>query len=88
VLSKEWDSIRSLNLGVKSGTGVIEDVLITQLQQLANTVHVLAVADEEASRVLVQQARRLSTQQFQHLQVSACCAGHCRRPKRVKPPRE
>lgn len=69
VLQKEWSSIRALNLGVKSGTGVIDDVLITQLHQLASAVHMLAVTDADASRVLVAQACKLSTQQFQNLQV-------------------
>jgi hypothetical protein len=69
VLKKEWSSIRALNLGVKSGTGVIDDVLITQLHQLASAVHLLAVTDADASRLLVAQACKLSTQQFQNLQV-------------------
>lgn len=70
VLNKEWQSIRSSNLGVQSGTGVIEDVLYSQLHQLASTVHMLAVSDAEASQVLVGMACRLSTQQFQQLQVT------------------
>jgi hypothetical protein len=69
VLKKEWSSIQALNLGVKSGTGVIDDVLITQLHHLASAVHMLAVTDADASRVLVSQCHNLSTQQFQNLQV-------------------
>lgn len=71
VLTKEWP-VRSLNLGVKSGTGVIEEVLWSQLHTLAAAVHLLAVQDVEASRVLVGMASRLQQQQpavFQNLQV-------------------
>lgn len=69
VLGREWSGICAMNLGVKSGTGVIDDVLISQLRQLASTVHMLAVTDAQASSVLVKAASRLSTQQFQNLQV-------------------
>lgn len=72
LLGREWTGICAMNLGVKSGTGVIDDVLISQLRQLASTVHMLAVTDAKASTVLVKAASKLSTQQFQNLQVGCC----------------
>lgn len=75
-VQKEGSSLWSSNLGVKSGTGVIDDVLFSQCHQLASTVHMLAVVDPEASRVVVKHACSLGPQQFKNLQVS-CAATRC-----------
>jgi hypothetical protein len=70
VLEKEWPTLRCLNLGVKSGTGVIDDVLLSQCHQLASTVHMLSVLDPDASKEVVRYACRLTQQHFQNLQVT------------------
>lgn len=56
--------------GVKSGTSILEDVLLLQLNQLATHLHTLAASDQEAASRLVELAGKLSEQHFQQLQVS------------------
>jgi hypothetical protein len=58
--------------GVKSGTSILEDVLLVQLNQLATQLHTLAVCDQEAASLLVGLAGKLNKQHFQQLQVSEC----------------
>lgn len=62
--------------GVKSGTSVLEDVLLLQLQQLAVQLHTLAVSDQEAGSVLVGLVAKMDEQHFQQLQVSGA-TGAC-----------
>jgi hypothetical protein len=60
--------------GVKSGTSILEDVLLLQLNQLATQLHTLAVCDQEAASLLVELAEKLNEQHFQQLQVKICVA--------------
>jgi hypothetical protein len=59
----------AVSAGVKSGTSILEDVLLLQLNQLAMQLHTLAVSDQEAASLLVQLAGKLNEQHFQQLQV-------------------
>lgn len=56
--------------GVKSGTNIVEDVLLLQLQQLALQLHTLTVNDAEAASVLVHLVAKMSQRHLQQLQVS------------------
>lgn len=56
--------------GVKSGTNIIEDVLLLQLQQLALQLHTLTVNDAAAANVLVYLVAKMSHRHLQQLQVS------------------
>uniref|UniRef100_A0A383W4I5 Uncharacterized protein n=1 Tax=Tetradesmus obliquus TaxID=3088 RepID=A0A383W4I5_TETOB len=76
LLLSEWQTIRGANLGVKSGTSILEDVLLLQLNQLATHLHTLAVSDQEAASRLVELAGKLSEQHFQQLQVLLDVLGH------------
>lgn len=58
-----------LSLGVKSGTGVIDQVLSVQLSQLCVQLHMLVVSDAEAAEALVLLVNKLDEQHFQQLQV-------------------
>jgi hypothetical protein len=62
--------------GVKSGTSILEDVLLLQLNQLATQLHTLAVSDQDAACMLVRLAGKLNEQHFQQLQVSQWLCQH------------
>lgn len=56
--------------GVKSGTGVVNDLIMRKLRQWLQQLHTLCVANEQASVALGKLAKRLKKEQLQQLQVN------------------
>lgn len=56
-------------VGVRSGTAVVEDILLRKLQLWAARMHTLAVGAPEAAEELVRRVRGASKEQLQQLQV-------------------
>ncbi|KAJ9527090.1 hypothetical protein QJQ45_025206 [Haematococcus lacustris] len=75
-LETEWQSLRSLNLGVKSGTGIVDDLQIRKIQEWVQELHVLVVANTAAADTVAELARQLTKLQRQHLQVMLDVTGH------------
>jgi hypothetical protein len=67
-LHEEFAAIRSLNLGVMSGTNVGDALALTRLRQLARELSLLAVSSELCSNELARMARKLSRQELASLQ--------------------
>ncbi|KAL6759844.1 hypothetical protein V8C86DRAFT_2565552 [Haematococcus lacustris] len=75
-LETEWQSLRSLNLGVKSGTGIVDELQIRKIQEWVQELHVLVVANTAAADTVAELARQLTKLQRQHLQVMLDVTGH------------
>jgi hypothetical protein len=62
--------------GVRSGTGVVEDVLYRQMRQLAARLHTLIIEQEAAAIAVVDLARSLTRDEWEQLQVIASISLH------------
>lgn len=60
-LRAEFAAIRSLNLGVLSGTNVGDALALTRLRQLAQELSLLAISSDLSSDELARMARKLSS---------------------------
>jgi predicted ATP-dependent serine protease len=56
--------------GVRSGTGIIDDLLLQRVHQLVQELHMLCITSEEAADAISKMSRKLPLQDFQQLQVS------------------
>lgn len=63
------DHSTSAVAGIKSGTGVVEELLMRKVQDWVQELNVLAISNEQASDTLGVLARGLNKQQLQQLQV-------------------
>lgn len=68
ILATEWRNIRSLNLGVKSGTGVVDELLVRKVQQCAAELHTLCISNDRAAERLAKLAQTLPRKELQQLQ--------------------
>lgn len=69
VLREEWKRIRTSNLGVLSGTAVVEELLMRRIQTWATELHSLCIMHETASDRLAAMGRKLPPRELQQLQV-------------------
>ncbi|GAX79775.1 hypothetical protein CEUSTIGMA_g7215.t1 [Chlamydomonas eustigma] len=76
LVQTEWKTIRALNLGVRSGTGIIDDLLLQRVHQLVQGLHMLCITSEEAAAMISKMARTLPLHDFQQLQVILDAADH------------
>eukprot|EP00198_Chlamydomonas_reinhardtii_P014016 XP_001703353.1 predicted protein [Chlamydomonas reinhardtii] len=76
VLRSEWRSIKTTNLGVLSGTAVVEELLLRRISAWARELHMLAITHASASERLAALCRGMSTQELQQLQVMFDVTGH------------
>eukprot|EP00195_Chlamydomonas_chlamydogama_P015464 CAMPEP_0202897774 /NCGR_PEP_ID=MMETSP1392-20130828/6460_1 /ASSEMBLY_ACC=CAM_ASM_000868 /TAXON_ID=225041 /ORGANISM="Chlamydomonas chlamydogama, Strain SAG 11-48b" /LENGTH=487 /DNA_ID=CAMNT_0049583517 /DNA_START=189 /DNA_END=1652 /DNA_ORIENTATION=+ len=76
LLENEWKSVRSLNLGVKSGTSVAEELVIRKIQQWVQELHTLCISKEEAAKAVGKAARKLERSELQQLQVMLDVTDH------------
>lgn len=67
--SEEWRAMRSTNLGVLSGTGVIEDLLMRRLQTQVAALHVLVLKHTSAGNQLSALGTSLTQREMQQMQV-------------------
>ncbi|KAI8475803.1 MAG: hypothetical protein J3K34DRAFT_516981 [Monoraphidium minutum] len=76
LLAAEWDGIRGLNLGVRSGTAVVDGVLMRRLQLWAARLHTLAAGAPEAAEALARLVAGAPAGRMQQLQVLLDMTGH------------
>lgn len=65
----EWKTTRSLNLGVRSGTGVGDVLIVQKLRGWAQELLLLIITSEEAGVAMAVQARKTSREELQQIQV-------------------
>ncbi|GFR41291.1 hypothetical protein Agub_g1796, partial [Astrephomene gubernaculifera] len=76
VLRTEWRSIRSSNLGVLSGTAVVEELLLRRIQSWAAELHLLAITHRSAAERLGALCRGMGAEELQQLLVMLDQTGH------------
>mmetsp|Transcript_22826 Transcript_22826/g.58107 ORF Transcript_22826/g.58107 Transcript_22826/m.58107 type:complete len:441 (-) Transcript_22826:118-1440(-) len=75
-LVQEWQCVRSLNLGVKSGTGMVDEIILRRVATWVAELHMLCISHETAADALGRLARRLNRDQLQQFQVLCDTTGH------------
>eukprot|EP00798_Chlamydomonas_sp_ICE-L_P008202 gene8202-1464_t len=75
-LETKWKDIRSLNLGIKSGTGVVDDLTMTSIQAQVKELNMLCISREEAADAIGKVAQKLKRTQLQQLQLLFDVMGH------------
>ncbi|MEW5309561.1 MAG: hypothetical protein WDW38_001442 [Sanguina aurantia] len=75
-LQDEWPRIRNSNLGVLSGTAVVEDLVMRKIQAWATELHTLCITYGEAAALVGEFARRLGAAHMQQLQVMLDVTDH------------
>lgn len=55
--------------GVKSGTGIVDELILQKLNQWVKEMHMLCISKEDASEALGRAARQLDPGDLQQLQV-------------------
>ncbi|KAG2443011.1 hypothetical protein HYH02_009427 [Chlamydomonas schloesseri] len=76
MLHSEWRNIKTTNLGVLSGTAVVEELLLRRVGAWARELHMLAITHASASERLADLCRAMSTQELQQMQVMFDVTGH------------
>ncbi|GIL43304.1 hypothetical protein Vafri_1091 [Volvox africanus] len=76
VLRTEWRRIKSSNLGVLSGTAVVEELLLRRIQSWASELHMLAISSTAAAEKLGALCRGMDGTELQQLLVMFDQTGH------------
>ncbi|KAG2499272.1 hypothetical protein HYH03_002850 [Edaphochlamys debaryana] len=76
ILRTEWKNIKTTNLGVLSGTAVVEELLLRRIQTAARELHLLAITHAPAAERLAELCRGMSVAELQQLQVMFDSTGH------------
>ncbi|GLC35766.1 hypothetical protein PLESTB_000492000 [Pleodorina starrii] len=76
VLRTEWRRIKSSNLGVLSGTAVVEELLLRRIQSWAGELHMLAISTCAAAERLGALCRAMDGTELQQLLVMFDQTGH------------
>lgn len=73
LLDAEYHTINSHNLGVQSGTAVIDNLIVRRLHALCGQVHMLMVLHDDCSDAMAAFCSALRPSQLNRLQVRASC---------------
>ena len=70
LLDKEYQYIYGHNLGVQSGTAVIEDVQVQRVRALCSRITAMVAHDSSSADAMVLMCKKLTPQQFNRLQTT------------------